>query len=144
MQYGNPDSYPFLTSLLLGLYSLIYNICLLVNNQPFGMDTSYMTHGSYGRNNFPEAKGLVDNANFLFTNKLISRLNADRPILIYQLQSFGSRAIVSSIRPVDHIRSIQTQRADNNSINNFNSKFKKSMICETILHSWNIGPIYYK
>ena len=46
-----------------------------------------------------EAKGLVGNANFLFIKKLIGRLNADRPLLIYQLWPFGSNAIVSSISP---------------------------------------------
>ena len=52
---------------------------------PLGPDASYMIHGSYERNNYREAKGLVRNANFLFTKKLIRRLNADRPLLIYQL-----------------------------------------------------------
>ena len=32
-----------------------------------------------------KAKELVDNANFLFTKKLIGRQNADQPLLIYQL-----------------------------------------------------------
>ena len=68
-----------------------------------GPDGSCMIHGSYRRNNCPEAKELVDNANFLFTKKLNGPLNADRPLLIYQLQPFGLRAIVSSIRPMDHI-----------------------------------------
>ena len=36
-----------------------------------------MIHGSYGINNCPEAKGLVGNANFLFTKNLIGRLNAE-------------------------------------------------------------------
>ena len=39
----------------------------------------------HGRNNYLEAKGLVDNANLFFTKKLIRRLNADQPFLIYQL-----------------------------------------------------------
>ena len=62
-----------------------------------------MIHGSYGRNKRPEAKGLVENANFFFTKKLNNRLNADRLLLIYQLEPFGSRAIVSSRTPMDHI-----------------------------------------
>ena len=36
-----------------------------------------MIHVFYGRNNCPEAKGLVGNANFLLTKKLIGPLNAD-------------------------------------------------------------------
>ena len=52
---------------------------------PLGPDGSYVLHGSYERNNCPEAKGLVDNAKFLFTEKLIGSLNADRPLWIYQL-----------------------------------------------------------
>ena len=76
---------------------------------PLCPDGSYMIHGSYGRNNCPETKRLVDNANFLLTKKVIRRLNADRPVLIHQLQPFGSRAIISSIRPTHHIWSIQTQ-----------------------------------
>ena len=34
---------------------------------PLDPDGSYMIHESYGRNNCPEAKGFVDNTNFLFT-----------------------------------------------------------------------------
>ena len=68
-----------------------------------GPDGSYMIHGSYRWNNCPEAKGLVDNTNFLFTKKLIGRLNVDQPLLIYQRLPFGSRAIVSSIKHLDHI-----------------------------------------
>ena len=30
---------------------------------PLGPDGSYVIHGSYERNNCPEVKGLVDNAN---------------------------------------------------------------------------------
>ena len=48
---------------------------------PYG---SYMIHGSYEKYNCPEAKGLVDNTSFLFTKKLIGRLNVDGPLLIYQ------------------------------------------------------------
>ena len=55
-----------------------------MNFNPLGPDGSYMIHRSYGRNNCPEAKRLVDNTNFLFTKKLIGRLNVDRPLLIYR------------------------------------------------------------
>ena len=48
-----------------------------------------MIYGSYGRNNCLEAKELIDNANFLFTKKLIGPLNADRPLLIYPLVEIG-------------------------------------------------------
>ena len=44
-----------------------------------------MIHGSYGRNNCSAAKELVDNANFIFTKKLIGCLNADQPLSICQL-----------------------------------------------------------
>ena len=70
---------------------------------PLGPDGSYVIHGSYERNKCPKAKGLIDTASFLFTEKLIGPLNADRPLWIYQLQPFGSKAIVSSIRPMGHI-----------------------------------------
>ena len=49
-----------------------------------------MIHGSYGRNNRPGANGLVANENFLFTKMPIGRLNADRLLLTYQLELFGS------------------------------------------------------
>ena len=58
---------------------------IFLNFNPLGPDGSYMIHGSHGRNNCLEAKGLVDIANFLFSKMLISRLNADQPFLIYQL-----------------------------------------------------------
>ena len=77
---------------------------------PLGLDASYTIYGSYGRNNCPEAKGLVNNANFLFTKKLILYLNANRPLSIYQLQLFGSKTIVCSKRPMDHKWSILIQR----------------------------------
>ena len=51
--------------------------------KPLAPDGSYMIHGSYGRNKRPEAKESVDNANFLFTKKLIGPLNVDRPLLIH-------------------------------------------------------------
>ena len=60
------------------------NCCTWLINH-LGPDRSYVIHGSYERNNCPEAKGLVDNANFRFTEKLIGPLNADRPLWIYQL-----------------------------------------------------------
>ena len=64
------------------IYFCLHKPIALLN--PLSPDGSYMIHGSYDRNNCREAKGLLDNANFLFTKKLIGRLNADRPLLIYQ------------------------------------------------------------
>ena len=71
---------------------------------PLGPDGSYMIHRSDGRSNCPEAKGLVDNTNLLSTKKLIGRLNVGRPLLIYQREPFGSKAIVSLTRPMESIR----------------------------------------
>ena len=67
-------------------FNVTFGVYILKNTycNPLGPNGSYMIHGSDGRNNCPEAKGLVDNTNFLSTKKLIARLNVDRPLLIYQ------------------------------------------------------------
>ena len=59
-----------------------------------------MIHRSYGRNNRPGTKGSVDKVDFLFSKKPIGRLNADRPLATYHI--FDSRAVISSIRPMNH------------------------------------------
>ena len=42
---------------------------ILIWFNPLGPDGSFMIHESYGRNNCPEAKGLVDNTQISFLPK---------------------------------------------------------------------------